>query len=108
MYSIQELQSLQEQTIPVFDLVSSVRAGFPSPEEGLGAKRIDLAALLIKHPQATFLMRARGDSMKDAGIFDGDVLLVDRASCSRRAQLAGETAARQMLSALTQKIRLTH
>jgi DNA polymerase V len=56
-----------------------VRAGFPSPAEDLGAKRIDLAARLIKHPQATFLMRARGESMKDAGIFDGDVLLVDRA-----------------------------
>ena len=56
-----------------------MRAGFPSPAEDLGAKRIDLAARLIKHPQATFLMRARGESMKDAGIFDGDVLLVDRA-----------------------------
>lgn len=59
--------------------MASVRAGFPSPAEDLGAQRIDLAARLIKHPQATFVMRARGDSMKDAGIFDGDVLLVDRA-----------------------------
>ena len=59
MSSIDAPQSLQDQTIPVFDLVSSVRAGFPSPAEDLGAKRIDLAARLIKHPQATFLMRAR-------------------------------------------------
>ena len=34
---------------------------------------------LIKHPQATFLLRVRGESMKDAGIFDNDVVLVDRA-----------------------------
>jgi len=63
----------------VLDLMASVRAGFPSPAEDIGAKRIDLTARLIKHPQATFLMKARGDSMRDAGIFDGDVLVVDRA-----------------------------
>ncbi len=63
----------------VLDLMTTVRAGFPSPAEDIGAKRIDLTARLIKHPQATFLMRSRGDSMRDAGIFDGDVLIVDRA-----------------------------
>ena len=66
---------------PVFvlDLMVTVRAGYPSPAEDLGAKRIDLTARLIKHPQATYLMKARGDSMREAGIFDGDVLVVDRA-----------------------------
>jgi len=63
----------------VLDLMATVRAGFLSPAEDLGAKRIDLTAQLVKHPQATFLLRARGDSMKEAGIFDGDVLVVDRA-----------------------------
>lgn len=63
----------------VLDLMATVRAGFPSPAEDLGAKRVDLTAQLVKHPQATFLLRARGDSMRDAGIFDGDVLVVDRA-----------------------------
>lgn len=58
---------------------SQVRAGFPSPAQDLGARRIDLSERLIPHPQATFLMRARGDSMREAGIFDGDALLVDRA-----------------------------
>lgn len=65
--------------IYVLDLLANVRAGFPSPAEDLGAKRVDLTAQLVKHPQATFMLRARGDSMKDAGIFDGDVLVVDRA-----------------------------
>jgi SOS-response transcriptional repressor LexA len=87
MSSIEGPHALQVQTIPVFDLATSVRAGFPSPAEDLGAKGIDLAARLIKHPQATFLMRARGDSMKDAGIFDGDVLLVDRAIPPRNGQV---------------------
>ena len=64
-----------------------MHAGFPSPADDLGARRIDQAARLIKHPQATFLMRARGDSMKDAGIFDGDVLLVDRALTPRSGRI---------------------
>jgi DNA polymerase V len=63
----------------VQELLAKVRAGFPSPAEDLGAKRIDLTARLIKHPAATFLMRASGESMREAGIFDGDVLVVDRA-----------------------------
>jgi DNA polymerase V len=56
-----------------------IAAGFPSPAEDHAVQRIDLMAQLIKHPQATFLLRVRGDSMKDAGIFDNDVVLVDRA-----------------------------
>jgi DNA polymerase V len=56
-----------------------VAAGFPSPAEDHAVQRVDLMAELIKHPQATFLLRVRGESMKDAGIFDNDVVLVDRA-----------------------------
>ena len=69
--------------VQVHELLATVRAGFPSPAEDLGAKRIDLTARLIKHPQATFLMKARGESMRDAGIADGDVLIVDRAVDAR-------------------------
>ena len=58
---------------------ASVRAGFPSPAEDHMVKRIDLMEQLIQHPQATFMLRIRGESMRDAGIFDGDVVLVDRA-----------------------------
>ena len=56
-----------------------VAAGFPSPADDHAVKRIDLMEQLITHPQATFLLRVRGESMKDAGIFDNDVVLVDRA-----------------------------
>lgn len=53
----------------------TVQAGFPSPAEDFTVKRIDLTAELIVHPQATFLLRVSGDSMRDAGIFDGDMLV---------------------------------
>jgi len=74
---------VSSEPIHVLELMATVRAGFPSPAEDLGAKRIDLTAKLIKHPQATFLMKARGESMREAGIFDGDVLIVDRAIQAR-------------------------
>lgn len=73
--------------IHVLELMATVRAGFPSPAEDLGAKRIDLTAKLIKHPQATFLMKARGESMRESGIFDGDVLVVDRAIQARSGHI---------------------
>jgi DNA polymerase V len=64
-------------------LPCSVAAGFPSPAEDHMVKRIDLMEQLIRHPQATFLLRIRGESMREAGIFDNDVVLVDRAISPR-------------------------
>lgn len=52
---------------------ANVAAGFPSPAEDHLVQRIDLMAQLIRHPQATFMLRVRGESMRDAGTFDGDV-----------------------------------
>jgi DNA polymerase V len=60
-------------------LISRVCAGFPSPTEDLGAQRIDLTQVLITHPQASYLLRAQGHSMMEAGIFDNDILVVNRA-----------------------------
>lgn len=58
---------------------SMASAGFGSPGEDVTVRRIDLNEALIRHPQSTFVMRAAGNAMADAGISDGDVLLVDRA-----------------------------
>ena len=63
--------------------IGRVCAGFPSPAEDLGVQRIDLTKVLITHPQATYLLRARGHSMVEAGIFDGDILVVNRALTAR-------------------------
>ena len=68
-------------------LVSRVCAGFPSPAEDLGAQRIDLTQVLITHPQATFMLRAQGHSMVEAGIFDGDILVVNRALVPRHRHI---------------------
>ncbi|MDP2780912.1 LexA family transcriptional regulator [Devosia sp.] len=64
-----------------------VAAGFPSPAEDHAVQRVDLMAQLIKHPQASFLLRVRGESMKDAGIFDNNVVLVDRAITARSGHI---------------------
>lgn len=69
------------------DLQVRVHAGFPSPAEDIGAKRIDLTAQLVRHPQATFTARANGNSMVEAGIHDGDVLLIDRAIVPRNGHI---------------------
>jgi len=79
--SISTLQPvpISETPLLVLLLKNRVTAGFPSPAEDLGAQRIDLTQVLITHPQATYFLRASGHSMVEAGIFDGDILVVDRA-----------------------------
>lgn len=57
---------------------SSVSAGFPSPADDHIEKKLDLNEYLVKHPAATFFVRAKGDSMINAGINDNDILVVDR------------------------------
>jgi len=64
-----------------------VQAGFPSPAEDLGAQRVDLTQLLIKHSQATYFLRASGHSMTEVGIFDNDILVVDRAIKPRNTHI---------------------
>lgn len=58
---------------------ASVAIGFGSPAGDSGVTRLDLNDILIKHPQATFLMRVAGDAMREIGIESGDLVLVDRA-----------------------------
>jgi DNA polymerase V len=57
-----------------------VSAGFPSPAEDYVEGRIDLNRDLIKHPLTTFYIRVEGDSMIEAGILPGALLVVDRAA----------------------------
>jgi DNA polymerase V len=55
-----------------------ITAGFPSPAESFLEGTLDLNTHLIRHPVATFFVRVVGDSMIGAGIFPGDILIVDR------------------------------
>ena len=62
---------------------SMVSAGFPSPADDYLEDRIDLTRELIQNPTATFLARVRGESMRDAGLSDGDLILIDRSRTPR-------------------------
>jgi DNA polymerase V len=62
---------------PLFS--ARVPAGFPSPADDHLDKALDLNEYLITHPAATFFCRVGGDSMQGIGIFDGDLLIIDRA-----------------------------
>ena len=64
--------------LPYFE--GKVPAGFPSPAEDYLGTPLDLMEYLIENKAATFMMRVDGDSMKDAGILDGDLLVVDRSA----------------------------
>lgn len=68
--------ALQPLAIPVY--LSRVAAGFPSPADDYIEETIDLNKHIIKRPAATYFARANGDSMVGVGIFNGDLLVVDR------------------------------
>ncbi|MCP4297542.1 MAG: translesion error-prone DNA polymerase V autoproteolytic subunit [Proteobacteria bacterium] len=70
--------NVQNRDYPPFFL-SKVSAGFPSPADDYIEKRLDLNDYLVKHPAATFFVRVSGDSMEGAGIYNDDLLVVDRA-----------------------------
>lgn len=58
--------------------LTPVEAGFPSPAEDYVDRKLDLHEHMVRNEAATFFLRAHGDSMLGAGIYDGDLLVVDR------------------------------
>lgn len=68
-----------------------ISAGFPSPAIDFAEERINLMAELVKHPQASFFLRVKGESMQDAGIADGDRVLVDKAVKPRHGHIVVAT-----------------
>ena len=73
---IYELDQSTKLELPLFS--SRIPAGFPSPGDDYIDQKLDLNEL-IRHPSDTFLVKVEGDSMVNAGIYDGDILVVDRA-----------------------------
>lgn len=71
------LGELPHLALPIVE--GRVRAGFPSPADDFAVNRHDLNELLITHPLATFFWQVSGQSMREAGIDDGDILVVNRA-----------------------------
>ena len=65
-----------------------IHAGFPSPATDYMTQAIDLNKELVKHPAATFYGRVVGDSMIDAGVDEGDILVIDKALAAKDGDMA--------------------
>ena len=65
-----------------------IRAGFPSPAQDYLDLSIDLNNELIKHPSTTFYGRVKGDSLIEADIHEGDILIIDKSLEPREGDLA--------------------
>ena len=75
-----------ELALPLAD--TGISAGFPSPAEDYEEVTLDLNKALIKHPAATFYARVKGTSMMDAGILDGDLLVIDKSLDPKSGDIA--------------------
>jgi DNA polymerase V len=76
----------KETLVPMME--SGVHAGFPSPAQDYINSFIDLNKELVRHPAATFFARVVGDSMVDADVNEGDVLVVDKSIEPREGDMA--------------------
>lgn len=76
LYLVTPRSSSEEDTVPFF--AEAVQAGFPSPAQGYEKQELNLHEYCVKHPSATYFLRVSGNSMDDARIHHGDVLVVDR------------------------------
>ena len=82
--SMQEYITILLNILQLYDGISdrksliTVKAGFPSPAETFIKKSIDLNSAIIRNTSATFFMKVEGESMVKAGIFNGDIVVIDR------------------------------
>ena len=65
-----------------------ISAGFPSPADDFKEIRISLDRELVKNSESTFYARVSGDSMIDAGLDDGDLLIIDRSLSPENGKIA--------------------
>ncbi len=70
--------ALTETELELPLVTEGISAGFPSPALDFAIVSIDLNKHLVKHPASTFYGRVKGQSMKDEGIDDGDLLVIDK------------------------------
>ena len=82
---IMEFIDCKGYSLPFYS--STVQAGFPSPADDHMEAKLDLNKHLVKHPAATFFVRVAGDSMINAGIHAGDILVVDKSLDPRSGKI---------------------
>jgi len=83
LYTVQQEKEL---LLPMAE--ESIRAGFPSPAQDYMELSIDLNRELITHPSSTFLGRVTGDSMVEAGVEAGDILVIDKSLDPQNGDMA--------------------
>ncbi|AWA04372.1 translesion error-prone DNA polymerase V autoproteolytic subunit (plasmid) [Aeromonas caviae] len=72
------MTSSEHPLLPLPLFADRVSCGFPNPCSTFSDHSIDLNQLCVRSPASTFFVRASGDSMRDKGILDGDLLIIDR------------------------------
>lgn len=78
MVKLKLFKAKTRSRVPIQYATSEVKAGFPSPAQDYMSEEIDLNVELIHNREATFYVRVSGDSMTEAGIYDGDLAVVDK------------------------------
>ncbi len=82
---IQFVRAKQHTVFPLY--TSKVAAGFPSPADDHVEQRLNPSDYLVENDAATFFVRVKGDSMTEAGIFDNDVLVIDRSRTQQNGDI---------------------
>ena len=95
---IQFVRAKRHIVFPLY--TSKVAAGFPSPADDHIEQRLNPSDYLVENDAATFFVRVKGDSMIEAGIFDNDVLVIDRS----RTQQTGDIVLAMLDGEFTVKI----
>ena len=72
-----DISTAQDMGIEL-EIAEGLQAGFPSPAADHAGETIDLAREMVRHPESTFYARIAGNSMIEAGIHDGDIVVIDR------------------------------
>ena len=102
MENIKVYKANKSLSLPLDFYLNPVCAGFPSPAEDHLDIALDLNEHLIRHPAATFYIYAKGSSMEGLGIYDGDIMVVDRSLDASNgniviAALSGEFTVKQLI-----------
>lgn len=84
--SIRHAKNQLQQESPLI-LLGLVEAGFPTPSEETLHENISLDDWVIDKKEASFMLKVKGDSMRDAGILDGDMVIVERTSSPKVGQI---------------------
>ena len=82
------LKPKKEKTLGQWLIEEGISAGFPSPADDFKEVRISLDKELVKNNESTFYARVSGDSMIDAGLNDGDLLVIDRSINPENGKIA--------------------